>query len=88
MASRSERITIMPLEKEQATYDRELSALLSQEGKYVLIHGDAVVGVYDTYNDALKIGYEQFGLQPFLVKRIQAVEQVHSFSRDISPCPT
>lgn len=77
----------MALEKEQATYVRELQNLLGSEGKYVLIHGDRVIGVYDTYNDALQIGYDRCGLNPFLVKRIQAVEQVHSFTRDIRPCP-
>lgn len=77
----------MALEKEQATYDRELQNLLGSEGKYALVHGEEVVGVYDTYNDALQIGYDRFGLNPFLVKRIQAVEQVHSFTRDIRPCP-
>jgi hypothetical protein len=77
----------MALEKERQTYQRELPNLLPSEGKYVLIHGDGVVGVYDTYNDALKIGYDRFGLQPFLVKRIQAVEQVHCFTRNITPCP-
>ncbi|HEY8746721.1 MAG TPA: hypothetical protein VIM11_02025 [Tepidisphaeraceae bacterium] len=77
----------MSLEKEQAVYARELSSLLGSEGKYVLIHGDAIVGIYDTYNDALQIGYDRCGLAPFLVKRIQAVEQVHHFTRDITPCP-
>lgn len=77
----------MALEKEQAAYVRELQNLLGSEGKYVLIQGDAVIGVYDTYNDALQIGYDRCGLEPFLVKQIQAVEQVHSFTRDIRPCP-
>ena len=78
----------MALEKEQATYARELPKLLASEGKHVLIRGDEVIGTYDTYNDALQIGYDKFGLNPFLVKRIQAVEQAHYFTRDISPCPT
>jgi hypothetical protein len=77
----------MALEKEQATYQRELPKLLESAGKFALVHEDAVVGVFDTYNDALKIGYDKFQLKPFLVKRIQAVEQVHSFTRNLKPCP-
>lgn len=78
----------MPLEKETTTYARELPNLINQAGKFVLIQGDIIVGVYETYEDALKVGYEKFRLTPFLVKQIQVVEQVHSFTRDLSPCPT
>jgi len=78
----------MPLEKEQATYARELPKLLVSAGKYVVIHGDAVAGVYDTYQDALQVGYEKFGLDPFLVKQIEATERVHCFTRDLGPCRT
>lgn len=78
----------MALEKETQTYERELANLLQQEGKFALIHEDEVGGVYDTYEDALKGGYEKYGLGPFLVKRIQAVEQVQYFTRDIVPCRT
>ena len=76
----------MALEKEQATYQREFKTLLESAGKFVLIQEDSVAGIFDTYADALKIGYEKFQLTPFLVKRIQAVEQVHSFTRDLKPC--
>jgi len=76
----------MALEKEQATYARELKRLLLNEGKFVLIHGDEVVDIFDTYNDALKIGYERFKLDPFFVKEIKAVEQVHFFTRDLLGC--
>jgi len=31
--------------------------LLANEGKFVLIHGEEIAGVFDTYHDALKIGY-------------------------------
>jgi hypothetical protein len=78
----------MALEQEQSTYQRELQGLLSSAGKYVLIHQDKVAGVYDTYDDALKIGYEKFGLQPFMVKQIEALERANRFTRDISTCHT
>jgi len=74
------------LEKEIQTYNEQLADLLQHEGKYVLIHGSEVAGVYDTYTDALNAGYEKFALKSFLVKKIQAVEQIQYFTRDISPC--
>lgn len=65
------------LEKELQTYREKLPSLLSQEGKFALIHEDEVAGTFDTYTDALTEGYKLFKLEPFLVKQIQAVEQVH-----------
>lgn len=78
----------MPLEKELETYKRELGGLLDRAGKYVVIFGDVVIGVFGDYEDALRAGYEKVGLKPFLVKRIEAVDTIHYFSRDISPCRT
>lgn len=78
----------MALEAEQAAYARELPNLLSEPGKFVLIKADKVIGTFEAYGDALKAGYEQFGLEPFLVKKIQEVEQIQCFSRDITPCRT
>ena len=75
----------MALEKELETFKRELPNLLAQEqeGKFVVICCDQVTGTYVSYADALQVGYEKCGLKPFLVKKIQAVEQVQYFSRDL-----
>ncbi len=73
----------MALEKEIETFNRELPGLLEQQGKFVVIHGSEVIGVFVSYEDALKVGYEKCGLKPFLVKEIQAVEQVQCFSRNL-----
>lgn len=78
----------MALEKEQQTYDRELPRLLASSGKFVLIHEDVVAGTYDTYLDALKIGYDKYGLVPFMVKQISAVERPNQITRDIQICRT
>ena len=80
----------MALEKEIETFNRELARLADQEGKFAVIHGDTVIGVYVSYEDAIKIAYEKCGLKPFLVKKIQSVEQVQFFSRDLcfEPCHT
>jgi hypothetical protein len=81
-------VIVMALEKEQATYDRELPSLVAQEGKFVLIHGDQITGIFDTYHDALTIGYDRFKLDPFFVKQISAVEKVQFFTRDMLECRT
>ncbi|HEY3857001.1 MAG TPA: hypothetical protein VGO67_21670 [Verrucomicrobiae bacterium] len=79
----------MELEIELETYKRELPNLLKDEGHYAVVFGDKVVGTYVSYEDALAIGYEWCGLKPFLVKKIQAIEQVQYITRDLSfPCHT
>jgi hypothetical protein len=78
----------MALEQELAAYQRKLPELLASEGKFVLLRGEELAGIWDTYEDALQAGYSQFGLEPFMVKRIQGVEQALYFSRDLTTCPS
>jgi hypothetical protein len=59
------------LAKELETYNAHKADLLKDTGKFVLVHGDKLAGVYDTYADALREGYKQFQLKPFMVKQIQ-----------------
>jgi hypothetical protein len=74
----------LALQTEVETYKGKFSELAGQEGKYALIHGSDLLGVFDTYNDALRAGYEKVGLEKFLVKQISAIESISFFSRDIS----
>lgn len=69
------------LEKELATYRDKLQSLLPEEGKFALIHDSELAGTFDTYADALSEGYKLFGLKPFLVKQIEAIEQAHYIAR-------
>ena len=71
----------MALEKELETYKRKLPELKADEGKFALIRGDELVGVFGTYEDALTEGYKLFELEPFLVQKIQAIEQVQFITR-------
>jgi hypothetical protein len=71
----------MALEKELDTYKRKLPELTADEGKFALIHGDEVIGLFGTYEDALTAGYQKYGLEPFLVKQIQAIEQLQYITR-------
>lgn len=75
----------MALEKEMETYKNNLSTLKDHEGKFVLIKGADVVDMFSSYEDAMRDGYRRFGLEPFLVKQIQAVEQVQFISRLFDP---
>ena len=73
----------MALEKELETYKNKLPELKAHEGKYVLIQGESVIDIFASYEDALKAGYKQFGVKPFLVKQILTVEPVFHFTRPI-----
>lgn len=76
------------LEIELNAYREKLPTLLGQIGKYAVLKGTEVVGVYDSYEDALKFGYGKFKLEPFLVKRIAPAEQISYFTRDFARgCP-
>ncbi len=58
----------MALEKELKTYEANAEKWTENNGKFVLIHGDDVVDFFAAYEDAIKAGYQKFGLDPFLVK--------------------
>jgi hypothetical protein len=75
----------MALEKELGTYHAKLPDWKQHEGKFVLIHGDRVVDMFSSYDDALKAGYKEFALDPFLVKQILAIEPVFYCTRPITP---
>jgi hypothetical protein len=75
----------MALEKELETYNAKLAELKGSEGKFVLIQGDRVVGIYTSYEDAMKAGYGELGLTSFLVKQISTMEQVQFISRLFDP---
>jgi hypothetical protein len=65
------------LESESDTYNRLLPELLASEGKFAVIAGDKLIGVFDTRGDALTCGYAVVGLTtPFLVQQIWAIEPV------------
>lgn len=74
------------LDTEITTYNAQLPSLMEHQGKFVVIKGDNVIGIYDTYGDALKQGYEKLGLENFLVKCIMPAEQVSFISRHVIPC--
>jgi hypothetical protein len=76
----------MALERELAVYRDHLPGLLSAEGKYVVIKGEDIAGVYGTLDDALGAGHGKYGPVSFLVKQIRATEPILYFARDL-PLP-
>lgn len=77
----------MALEKELAVYNQKLPELKAEhQGKFVLIHGDQIIDFFSSYEDAIRVGYSRFKLDPFLVKQIQTLEQVQYVSRFADPC--
>lgn len=76
------------LDKELQTYIERLDSLKTEEGKFALIKGEEV-DVFETYEDAIKAGYQKYALEPFLVRQIHAIEQVQLVTRLLrTPCPT
>ncbi|HTW81350.1 MAG TPA: hypothetical protein VME23_17520 [Terracidiphilus sp.] len=75
----------MALEKELETFKSKLPEWKGSEGKFALIHGTDVVNTFTSYEDAIKEGYARFKLEPFLVKQIQAIEQVQFVTRFVAP---
>ncbi len=62
------------------TYEQQRDNLLgTSEGKFVLIRGSQVVGIFDSKMDAIAAGYQQFGNVPFLVKQIVKIETPQNF---------
>ena len=44
------------------TYKAKLPELKDKEGEFVLIRGTEIVDFFSAYDDAIKAGYEKFGL--------------------------
>src|SRR4051812_12063307 len=66
------------LATELATYQRELPRLLTEgaEGRWVLVQGDVVISVWDTFNDTIQAGYDRFGRTPFLVQQVSSEQRL------------
>ena len=58
------------LDTERQYFDEHREELLREyPGKFVLIKGQEVIGAFDTIQEALAAGAQQFGLSEFLVRR-------------------
>jgi hypothetical protein len=73
------------LATEIAIYQNELPRLLAdgEEGRWALIQGSVVAGVWDTFADAVQAGDERFGATPFLVQQVLAEPHVARITRAV-----
>ncbi len=66
------------LGREWETYRREVGRLIAdgQEGKWVLIHDEQIIGIYETYAEARREGAMRFFVQrrPYLIRHILTYE--------------
>ncbi len=52
-------------------FERERMQLLSRaKGKFAVIKGEELIGVFDTEMDAVRAGYRRLGNEAFLIKHI------------------
>jgi len=70
------------LQRELKKYQELLPTLSSDEGKFAVIADDELVGIFESYGDALAAGYQKAVLKPFLVKQIAKTEVIAYFTRD------
>jgi hypothetical protein len=65
----------LSLSRELAVFEARRGELLrSHPGRYALLHGEELSGVFDTEADAITAGYDRFGYVPFLVKKIEPAD--------------
>lgn len=67
----------MAFEKELEAYRKALPDWVEEEGRWTLILGDEIAGVFPGFAEAIDAGYEKYGLAHFMVKQIHQVEPVY-----------
>lgn len=74
-----------PIYEEVKTFRRELPRLLAEghEGKWVLIKGDKIVGLFESLDEGYCRGRKLYLLQPFIV---QPVSEQQPLLRGKVPC--
>ena len=61
------------IDKELAAYEEKRAELEAQHmGKWVLIRGGTLVGVFDSMEAAAKDAVERFGRGPYLIRQVGA----------------
>lgn len=76
----------MALKRERRYFESiKLQLLLDHKGKFVLIKGEDLVGIFDSEGSALEEGYKRFGQsEPFLVHKIEYIEKTVNLMPTIS----
>jgi hypothetical protein len=76
---------LLLLKREINTYRRELPRLLAEgeEGRFVLVKGDQVIAVWDTFDDAYEAGRLLYGLDVFLAQPINPRDLTYVFPKEL-----
>ncbi|MCI0462493.1 MAG: hypothetical protein L0Z62_36545 [Gemmataceae bacterium] len=79
-----------PIYREWLTFRRELPRLLAEghEGKWTLVKGEALAGLYPTRDEAVLAGYEKFGLEQFMIQQILTEAPLLLLPWYFRPCHT
>ncbi|HUT98427.1 MAG TPA: hypothetical protein VM054_05045 [bacterium] len=60
-----------PLEKELAWFEENRKRLFAEHpNKWVCVYGDKLIGIFDSFAEAFKMGVEKAGTDQILVKQI------------------
>ena len=78
-----------PLYNEWALYREEVGRLLAEghEGRFVLIKGKQIVGIWDTRSDAKAVALRKYLMQPCLIQQVRSREPVVRVSARFQGCP-
>ena len=74
------------LEREYNFYKANKQELLKKyENKFIVVHGDKVVGCFDQHREAVDTFQKKYALGTFLVRRVQRHDKIGKVSRAIGP---
>jgi hypothetical protein len=78
----------MELDQELATFQKELPKLLAAyKGEYALVKGESVDSFWPNEDEAFDAGCARFGIEPFLVKKVEEKEEPLKTVVDLNrPC--
>ncbi|HYC91635.1 MAG TPA: hypothetical protein VEO54_20620 [Thermoanaerobaculia bacterium] len=66
---------VTELETELRFFNQHRTRLLQDaSGKFALIKGESVIGIFDSDTAAIRHGYQTLGNVPFLVKKVTEVD--------------
>ena len=73
--------------QEWNTYRKELPRLLAEgnEGKFILLKGSQIIGLYESLDAAYRAGLQRFLLQPFMLHQIRSREPLLRIRRSEAP---
>jgi hypothetical protein len=65
------------LAREIKTYKETLPSLIKKaQGQFVLIHGEEILGIFESEQAGIQAGYQELGNTPFLVKEILEQDRI------------